>query len=363
MESRFAPVSIQDPQDRPERPFPGGRSALPARAVAVEAGELAKVLRSEPERVLAAFVFGDPASVGEMEGPAVAVPIPALAGSTAEVWWSDLPVLSGTVGDITFRRNGRVLFGWLKAAEGLDGLEETSRRAYDAILGFLAGSGHPHLLRVWNALPHINDDDGGTERYRLFCAGRHAAFAAHGCRFDGDLPAASAVGAAPGGGLFLAFLASAEPGTHLENRRQVRAYRYPSRYGRRSPSFSRATLKDWDGSVQLLLSGTASIVGHETLHAGDVTAQLDETLRNVGVVLEAAAARSGLTGPGGSILPAEALWRVYLRRPEDLPAVQAGLARALGAPPKALYLAADICRRDLLVEIEGVLRLPGFRPR
>lgn len=360
MNSRVSPAFAEDP---PDRSFPSRLPALPARPVAVGREELEAILRSEPERVLAAFVFDGEAPAGEGDGPAVGVPIPALAGATsnvAEVWWSDLPVLAGRCGDISFRRNGRVLIGWLRLAPGAEeaeGLEETTRRAYDAILGFLAGSGHPHLLRVWNALPRINEDDGGTERYRLFCAGRHAAFAAHGCRFDGDLPAASAVGAVPGGGLFVGFVASAEPGSHLENRRQVRAYRYPWRYGRRSPSFSRATLKDWDGSWQLLLSGTASIVGHETLHAGDVAAQLDETLRNVGVVLETAAARAGIAHPAGSILTAEALWRVYLRRPEDLPAVQAGLTRALGAPPNALYLAADICRRDLLVEIEGVLRL------
>jgi chorismate lyase / 3-hydroxybenzoate synthase len=44
---------------------------------------------------------------------------------------------------------------------------------------------------------------------------------------------------------------------------------------------------------------------------------------------------------------------VYVRRPADLPIIQQELASRLGPLARAIYLQADICRQDLLVEIEA----------
>jgi len=46
--------------------------------------------------------------------------------------------------------------------------------------------------------------------------------------------------------------------------------------------------------------------------------------------------------------------KVYVRHPSDLPVIQKELRSALGsASTHAVYLQADICRRDLSVEIEA----------
>ena len=50
--------------------------------------------------------------------------------------------------------------------------------------------------------------------------------------------------------------------------------------------------------------------------------------------------------------------KVYLRRPADLPVIKAELAAALGAGTRFIYLQADICRQDLLVEIEATGMCP-----
>jgi hypothetical protein len=42
-----------------------------------------------------------------------------------------------------------------------------------------------------------------------------------------------------------------------------------------------------------------------------------------------------------------------VRRPADLPLIQAELSSALGEGARAVYLQADICRQNLLVEIEA----------
>jgi chorismate lyase/3-hydroxybenzoate synthase len=133
----------------------------------------------------------------------------------------------------------------------------------------------------------------------------------------------------------------------------VSAYRYPETYGPRSPTFSRAALADiGDGNVALFISGTASIVGHETVHHGDVREQTRETLRNLQAVIDAANARHRQVRPGRARL------RGLRAAPDaDTEAVRSVLEGALGADAPmvrhAVYLEADICRSDLLVEIEA----------
>jgi hypothetical protein len=46
-------------------------------------------------------------------------------------------------------------------------------------------------------------------------------------------------------------------------------------------------------------------------------------------------------------------YKVYVRHPADLAAVRATMAETLAAPLTAVFLQADVCRADLLVEIEA----------
>jgi len=100
----------------------------------------------------------------------------------------------------------------------------------------------------------------------------------------------------------------------------------------------------------LFISGTASIVGHETIHRGDVVAQTRETMINIGALLDEAnrvvgAARYSLEG---------LRLKVYVRNPSDLAAIEATLSQLLISAADIVYLQADVCREDLLVEIEAI---------
>jgi chorismate lyase/3-hydroxybenzoate synthase len=227
-----------------------------------------------------------------------------------------------------------LLFGAVTAEETKP-FEQVSRDTYAHLIEHVRTAGYPYFVRVWNFLGGINEIEG-KERYQLFCAGRHDAFIAAGYHHDVDLPAASAVGIR-GRGLITYFLAAREPGVQVENPRQVAAYNYPPQYGTKSPSFSRATV--WRDTV--FVSGTSSVVGHETAHPGDVHAQLDETLRNIEAVL----------GHTGRTLQDVSAAKTYVRRPADYPAIASRLATIF---PVNLFLEADICRKELLVEIECV---------
>ena len=54
------------------------------------------------------------------------------------------------------------------------------------------------------------------------------------------------------------------------------------------PCFARAVVTSLAGRSTLLIAGTASVVGEDSRHPGDMVAQLDETLRNIGATVDAA---------------------------------------------------------------------------
>ncbi|HEX8616418.1 MAG TPA: Rid family hydrolase [Thermoanaerobaculia bacterium] len=237
----------------------------------------------------------------------------------------------------TWESNEEVMFGSAAADETLP-LDVAARELYSRVIAEVRAAGFPYFVRMWNYVGGINEDDRGVERYKLFCAGRHDAFVDAGYHHDVDLPAASAVGM-PGRGVIAYFLAAREPGMQVENPRQIAAYNYPPQYGVKSPSFSRATV--WNDTV--FVSGTSSVVGHETVHRGDVLAQLDETLANIRIVL----AQTGRTL--ANVVSA----KTYIRHASDYAAIAATLE---GVFANNIYVEADICRADLLLEIEGVAR-------
>src|SRR4029079_17936587 len=177
----------------------------------------------------------------------------------------------GSHGALSWAATDDVLAGAIELPDATGAeLAATTREAYRAVLGATQEIGYPHLLRLWNVVPHINRVEGELERYRHFCRGRAESLEAHTrSRFQSRLCASTAVGS-DGGGLAIWFLAGRQGGLSRENPRQVSAYAYPPCYGPRSPSFARATRCRDEVGGWLLLSGTASIVGHCSVHAGDV---------------------------------------------------------------------------------------------
>jgi chorismate lyase/3-hydroxybenzoate synthase len=141
-----------------------------------------------------------------------------------------------------------------------------------------------------------------------------------------------------------------EPGLAIENPRQTSAFHYPRRYGPAAPSFSRAMIAPDD---TLYVSGTASILGHASVHPHDPEAQLAETVVNLEALLQRALASQRLqTGKLG----ADSLLKVYVRHARDASLVERRLRQQFGAEVPLLILAADICRTELLLEIELVHR-------
>ena len=271
-----------------------------------------------------------------------------------EIWRLDSLCQSGTFEQINYRRAGPVLFGVIELDEAsfTDAavpLQAATEAAYRQIFRLLEREGLPHLWRAWNYLAEINRESHGLERYRQFNVGRQDAFISHQRTATGNVPAACAIGLA-GGPLSIAFMAGAQAVVAVENPRQVSAYHYPADYGPRSPTFSRAALAYLPAQEIFFISGTASIVGHQTICLGDAAGQAAESLANVAAVTDAA----NLLSRGAAYALEKLSYRVYIRHAADYPAIRDVLLARLGAAADVVYLQADICRADLLVEIEAM---------
>ncbi|RQR38649.1 endoribonuclease L-PSP [Burkholderia sp. Bp9142] len=297
----------------------------------------------------------------------------ARAGAVCEIWQCGAHDLrSARRGALQYRysETAGLVFGSIVVQEAQEAtdvdrdggtpLERATHAAYRALFDVLDTLGLPHPLRIWNTVPAINAQQFGIERYRQFNIGRQRAFDA--CRrvLTGGVPAACALGSVvpvagdtpPAAPLAIHFIASRTPADPVENPRQVSAYHYPAEYGPRAPTFARAAAwADGDAAPLLFVSGTASIVGHRTVHRGDVVAQTRETIANLAAVLEQAA-RQG----HGPFTLADLSYRVYVRDAGDaaaLAAIERELRAAAGPGVRTLFVHADVCRDDLLVEIEA----------
>ena len=285
-------------------------------------------------------------------------PLPTTDG-VCEVWRAAGPMTSGRIGAVRFRACAQLLYGCISVFENIavclesgnkhSPLELATIRAYTDIFAALDMLGYPQLVRMWNYVPSINEDEAEGDRYWQFNKARQESFLSRQRPTVDTVPAGSALGTPTGSPLVIYFLASHAAMRAIENPRQVSAYHYPSKYGPRSPTFSRAALLANEAGGTLLVSGTASIVGHESVHTDDVAAQTRETIANINVLITEANRLSGHRHYSTDTLA----YKVYVRNPKDLSAIAVELRAAVGQRAAVTYLQADVCRRDLLVEIEA----------
>jgi chorismate lyase / 3-hydroxybenzoate synthase len=248
------------------------------------------------------------------------------------------------------------------------GFQRVTAEAYRQLRVGLDRCAANQPVRIWNYIPAIRRRyTVDLDQYMAFNAGRYAAFASPGwygqiCRAEASMPTASAVGH-DGEDLVLHALACDRPGRPVENPRQVSAYHYSRRYGPRPPCFARATvIQDAHGASRILVGGTASVIGEDSRHEDDLIAQARETFENLGHLTRAAGFQAshpsggrcvGGDPSGQAAHHAFTALRVYYVRPEDLPTLR-GLVAGCFPQAKIEWLRADLCRPELLVEIEGV---------
>jgi enamine deaminase RidA (YjgF/YER057c/UK114 family) len=223
-----------------------------------------------------------------------------------------------------------------------------------------------HLVRQWNFIGNILAMKNGFQNYQVFNEVRNEYYSKF--RNIAGFPAATGVGMKYGG-VFLDFCAvKSDDAIRLKavsNPNQVNAYDYDQQVlkgrsentssAKHPPQFERALLMMNRISSTLFISGTASIIGQETIGKGDVTEQTLVTIENILKLADAERIKQ-LTGSQVLNPGRFSLIRVYIKRQEDFNTVKDICREYFPAAP-AIFIEADICRDDLLTEIEGEILL------
>jgi chorismate lyase/3-hydroxybenzoate synthase len=237
--------------------------------------------------------------------------------------------------------------------------EHETFQAYCSIAEQLAASPHQHPVRFWNHVPYITDPaDAGRDNYMVFNAGRFRAFSdwyGSPARFERDVATASATGHW-GRDLVVHCLATDAAGAAVNNPRQVAPYHYSQRFGPLPPCFARATRLA--ASDLLLVGGTASVRGEDSVHIDDLASQCRETYVNLAALVSAAIGKK-LT-PSVKLPRLLACFRdlrVYYPDRAHEREIELSIREKFPNLRHVEMLHADLCRAELLVEIEGVADL------
>ena len=228
-----------------------------------------------------------------------------------------------------------------------------------------AGSSFQRVVRTWFYIGGITEPEAGAQRYQELNRARtdfyrdiqfHCASLASAAP-GGVYPASTGIGMS-GSGLVASCMALETSRKDvlmlpLENPQQTPAYIYDPVHSPQSPKFSRAVALVLGNYVTTWVSGTASIVDSESRHLGDPEKQTAQTIDNIERLISADNFTAhGLKGAGARLQDLAKI-RVYVKRAEDLAKCRAVCERRFGPVP-AIYAVADICRPELLIEIEGV---------
>lgn len=202
------------------------------------------------------------------------------------------------------------------------------------------------IIRQWNYMEQITGFDGEDQHYQIFNNARSEFYGQ--TEWSQGYPAATGIGMNSGGvtvDLDAAVFTRPECyATPIDNKLQIAAHAYSEEVlavahkKKTTPKFERAKSMTFDGRPLIYISGTAAIRGEESLTDSGLEHQLHITLGNI----------SQLTGQ----TPLRML-RVYLKD-ESLYEKAHQLLQDYKLNIPILYVLADVCREELLIEIEGI---------
>lgn len=233
-----------------------------------------------------------------------------------------------------------------------------SEKAFDRLVDIFNNAHFPikSIVRQWNYLEDILGFDGEKQRYQEFNNVRSGVY---GNVFEKcGYPAATGIGM-NGGGVIIEFVAvkSDEVVTKpVDNSEQISAHSYSEKVLvgeecvlKTTPKFERARYLELFNRKLIFISGTASITGEKTVGIDNPVKQTEVTIQNIkrlysNEVLENLSKDKLQTRYGHA--------RVYVKERKDFAAIKKTFMAHFGNLP-VVYIIADICRDNLLVEIEG----------
>ena len=216
------------------------------------------------------------------------------------------------------------------------------------------------IVRQWNYIGNIVSYKDGKQNYQEFNDARSLYYAK--AEWKRGYPAATGIGSTDGivvGGI--AFK-SAKGGVYpIDNPLQVAAHVYSKRVliddgenaMKSTPKFERAKLIETERGACCFVSGTAAIRGEESVDPTSAKLQTEKTLENI----EYLVSKANLERFGSK--PYDLKYKflhVFVKNEEDFEEIKSVVDASFADRDVAVvYSIADVCRCELLVEIEGIL--------
>lgn len=229
------------------------------------------------------------------------------------------------------------------------------------------------LFRTWLYQGHLVLPEGDSQRYKElnrartdFFEDREFLSALLPGNFKGPkvpkvYPASTGIGTEDGDLVIGALSLSTERkdviAVPLENPHQVSAFDYAEVYSPQSPKFARAMGLKIGRSTKIFVSGTAGITDSESRFENDPVAQSELTLENIAALISGENLRKHGIENANANLDDLLAARVYVKRSADYESIRSLCEKRCPKTP-ILYTIADVCRPELLVEIEAIAGIP-----
>ena len=260
---------------------------------------------------------------------------------------------------------------WFAGIEGNqeeNAISESSENAFSQLQAAFQqlGIGFDQVVRQWNYIEQIFGFQRiglrTQQNYQLFNEVRSDYYSTY--RTIPGFPAATGIGCTYHGVTIECLAVTADENLKIipiSNPKQLNSYKYgqtvlkgeplKNKTINQPPLFERAKLMVNGLSSRIFISGTASIVGQETIGLHDVIKQTQVTIENIELLTSQINLKAHY--PELTIYPDKyAYVRVYVKNEEDIPTVKAICLNHFEEVPMS-FVKADICRDDLLVEIEA----------
>lgn len=266
-----------------------------------------------------------------------------------------------------YRKNKYVVAGGLRMKKRNADLHKQSTESFRLMEAILAreSMNFSNIFRQWNYIESITGSVECSQRYQIFNDVRSTFY--NKADFKNGYPAATGIGMNTGG-IIIDFLASAQDQVWpVKNPEQVDAHKYSGevlgdnkssgKFIKSSPKFERAKAITMDENILLFVSGTAAIKGQKSIAQNNAYQQ---TLVTVDNLKQLTSIKNIIANdiPVDNLSVVEPIsFRIYSKTSADVPKVQAAFESEFGKLRNVQYLIADICRPELLVEIEGTYRI------
>lgn len=247
----------------------------------------------------------------------------------------------------------------------LSSLEESIGNQAEAVFSHIdtilkrEGCATSDIVRQWNFIEHITHISPQGQHYQQFNDARSRFY--EGAEWHNGYPAATGIGTKRGGVMVMlvALRNSTKQSRPIDNPLQQSAHAYSQRVliegsspnRKTTPKFERAR---WVGEKEqmIYISGTAAIRGEESLQS-DLLKQTAITMENIGQLISHNSQLQHniptIANYGYEVL------RVYLKHTTDWQEVKHWLEKNYNCE-QTIYLEADICREELLIEIESIAK-------